>query len=430
MASITVTDLRTRIDELSLAITRQREVLKDLENQKRTAQGDLNAILDPMSRLPSEISSDIMLLCLPTTVRPDPHAAPMIFLNICRSWSNIALCTPALWSAIQVDTKIGEGLGQLTDRWVARAAPRLLSLSLHGTLDSRTPGLLNFARRNLRKAQNLELYFPSASDLRKITGSGASLFPSLTRLTIGQGDRDGTIYEDEEHYSDDAHECVRMLSAAPNLVECTFYDVWFGGDHPPTSLVTHTSLRDLYLGGSPTGSFFETIDRESSAAILLYLTLPVLERLWITNLDISSDNLFDFLERSSPPLRYLYMDCNNEPGDAEHFLQLIPTVTDLYIWFNAFSENFVFSMMAALASGFLPNLRNLIIHGAQRRSPYEQVLSTLSARRASGSPLQSFKWWEWVHGGSELSPEIVTALRELVADGMDIHIGQEGHNLI
>ncbi|KAJ7745203.1 hypothetical protein DFH07DRAFT_702208, partial [Mycena maculata] len=88
-----------RIEELSLAIARQREVLKDLENQKSVVQGDLNAILDPMARLPAEISSDIMLCCLPTGTipYPDPQAAPMIFLNICRSWSNIALSTPALW---------------------------------------------------------------------------------------------------------------------------------------------------------------------------------------------------------------------------------------------------------------------------------------------------------------------------------------------
>ncbi|KAJ7482833.1 hypothetical protein B0H11DRAFT_1658344, partial [Mycena galericulata] len=88
-----------RIDKLSSEIARQRDILRDLENQKSAAQGELNTILDPMSRLPLEISSDIMLRCLPTstTAKASPRAAPMIFLNICRAWSNIALATPSLW---------------------------------------------------------------------------------------------------------------------------------------------------------------------------------------------------------------------------------------------------------------------------------------------------------------------------------------------
>ncbi|KAJ7506845.1 hypothetical protein B0H11DRAFT_1659939, partial [Mycena galericulata] len=88
-----------RIDKLSSDIARQREILRNLENQKSAAPGELNTILDPMSRLPLEISSDIMLRCLPTTTMADPHPhdAPMVFLNICRSWRNIALATPALW---------------------------------------------------------------------------------------------------------------------------------------------------------------------------------------------------------------------------------------------------------------------------------------------------------------------------------------------
>ncbi|KAJ7506889.1 hypothetical protein B0H11DRAFT_1679548, partial [Mycena galericulata] len=86
-----------RIEQLSSEITRQREILRDLESAKSAAQGELNAIFDPVSRLPVEISSDIMLRCLPVTPKPDPLAPPMLFTNICRAWSNIALSTPSLW---------------------------------------------------------------------------------------------------------------------------------------------------------------------------------------------------------------------------------------------------------------------------------------------------------------------------------------------
>lgn len=89
MLSSAVADLHTRIDEVSFSIACQREILRELVNKKSAFQGELNAILDPISQLPLEISSDIFMHCLPITPLPDsdclcitPDVAPMIFLNM------------------------------------------------------------------------------------------------------------------------------------------------------------------------------------------------------------------------------------------------------------------------------------------------------------------------------------------------------------
>ncbi|KAJ7490699.1 hypothetical protein FB451DRAFT_1513562, partial [Mycena latifolia] len=99
--------LRTRIEELSLAIEQQKQILRDLDRRKSDAQRDLNVILDsldPMARLPLEISSNIFTRCLPSIPQPNPSTAPMVFLNVSHLWSHIALSTPSLWTTIHVDS--------------------------------------------------------------------------------------------------------------------------------------------------------------------------------------------------------------------------------------------------------------------------------------------------------------------------------------
>ncbi|KAJ7752719.1 hypothetical protein B0H14DRAFT_2280499, partial [Mycena olivaceomarginata] len=93
-----LSELRTHIDELKSAMDTQKRGLRDLENKRSQAQSELNSRLaDPMAHLPVEIASDIFLRCVPTTPRPGPITAPMVFLDICQLWCNIALSTPFLW---------------------------------------------------------------------------------------------------------------------------------------------------------------------------------------------------------------------------------------------------------------------------------------------------------------------------------------------
>ncbi|KAJ7896274.1 hypothetical protein B0H14DRAFT_3612194, partial [Mycena olivaceomarginata] len=107
-------ELRARIDEISSEIILQKKLVQKLEHDRSLLQRQLNAVVDPVSRLPLEVSAEIFLQCLlphhsasqrlpgrrpTTTLFPVPRAycAPMLFLNICNAWTAIALATPALW---------------------------------------------------------------------------------------------------------------------------------------------------------------------------------------------------------------------------------------------------------------------------------------------------------------------------------------------
>ncbi|KAJ6510728.1 hypothetical protein C8R45DRAFT_892247 [Mycena sanguinolenta] len=94
--------LRARIVKLDSEIGGKTDlkVLKQLRQDKSLAQRQLNAILDPVERLPLEISSEIFLETFPT---PEArYVAPMLLLRICSAWTTIALSTPALWASIYI----------------------------------------------------------------------------------------------------------------------------------------------------------------------------------------------------------------------------------------------------------------------------------------------------------------------------------------
>ncbi|KAJ7612986.1 hypothetical protein FB45DRAFT_729841, partial [Roridomyces roridus] len=86
-----------RIDELSEELERQKQIVKDLERQRSTVQSQLNALVDPMARLPLEISSDIFRQCLSS--RHDVRTCSTL-LRVCHAWNAIALATSSLWNVI------------------------------------------------------------------------------------------------------------------------------------------------------------------------------------------------------------------------------------------------------------------------------------------------------------------------------------------
>ncbi|KAJ7456754.1 hypothetical protein B0H11DRAFT_2065325 [Mycena galericulata] len=413
MASITVAKLRSRIEEISSAVDRQKAVLRDLENQRSAIQEELNSILDPISRLPLEISSHILTCCLlQHAQRPSPRDAPLLFLNICRSWSAIALATPALWTGIHIGPPFSDDFGKLIDRWLARARARPLSFTLRGP--RMLPVVYALVDQYVDRLQTLELYLPSAHYLTKMAESRT--FTALRTLTIGQGEYDDS--DQWEPFSVNAVECVEMLSAAPNLVACTLDNIYFAEDLLPaiasglqTGGVTHSRLRHLRLA-----SKFDC----SCAIILQALTLPSLEHLTISAgpIMLTFDDLFAFLTRSSPPLHSLCLESvpHLSPdldldSRVQTFLQLVPAVVDLDLFFGT-GNNFGVAVAAAL-----------------------EILDAITARRASPtSCLSSFRlsWASTFDAAArgDLSADIITTVRELVAGGMQIHIGPERRNLI
>src|ERR1700685_988533 len=68
------------------------------------------ALISPIRRIPPEILAKIFVLCLPDddVVEVDVLDAPLLLVQICSHWRNIALSTPRLWNSISVDIKFDE----------------------------------------------------------------------------------------------------------------------------------------------------------------------------------------------------------------------------------------------------------------------------------------------------------------------------------
>ncbi|KAJ7174044.1 hypothetical protein C8R43DRAFT_976983 [Mycena crocata] len=416
------TQLRKRIHELSAAIEHQKQVLRDLEKSKSEAQGHLNAILDPMTRLPLELSSDIFLRCIADFPVPSADAAPLVFLNVCRAWRDIALSTPALWTAIRVQFPRHPDFRELLDLWFSRARFSSLSLSLYA--DPQTtiefldvaaldPTVVALVHKNANRMRHLELYLPFGRELKQITAS----FPCLEVLTIGQGERYGD-WTEEDSYSATPDECVEILEAAPNIVECAFKSIRFREwDREPSS-ITLSCLQHLRFDG---------IERwrgpSNTAVILPYLILPTLQSLSISEFHIRHDALLAFLTRSSPPLRSLTMDFPPEWTSApvvKSVFQLLPNLTDLDLW-TSWGAKLAPFLEALSTSDLLPILRNLTIRDYQFH--YEPLIAVFTSRQEQ---LKTFS----IISPSEPDANFLIHMRQCVTDGIHIYVGTEERNYI
>ncbi|KAJ7177542.1 hypothetical protein C8R43DRAFT_865655, partial [Mycena crocata] len=83
-------------------------------------------------RLPPEISGEIFRLCVaPTDTPPSERYAPLMCLNVCRAWSDIAHTTPHLWTEITIcpgrDWRLKE---PMAEAWFARSGSLPVSLTV------------------------------------------------------------------------------------------------------------------------------------------------------------------------------------------------------------------------------------------------------------------------------------------------------------
>ncbi|KAJ7486653.1 hypothetical protein FB451DRAFT_1026847 [Mycena latifolia] len=138
---MSITELQTRIDAISAEITRQKEALTNLERSKIAAQRQLNAVRDPVARVPLELSSAIFIHCLPVRQEPGVRHPPMLFLHVCHAWTDIALSTPALWAAMHAHGPKAD-LESLLTTWFKRAHSRPLSVSLPRGITPETTALM------------------------------------------------------------------------------------------------------------------------------------------------------------------------------------------------------------------------------------------------------------------------------------------------
>ncbi|KAF7333481.1 F-box domain-containing protein [Mycena venus] len=416
---MSVEELQARIDKLAADIDLQREVLKQLESSKSAAQGQLNAIRDPMARLPLEISSMIFLRCLPRShPKPTARTAPMLLLNVCHAWTDIALSIPVLWTAIHIDF---QGV-ELLRTWLQRARNYALSVSLRRCLDSRVVSVL---RQFARQLKHLKIYDEELNDLDL---AGAQSFSFLKTLTFG-----ALLDAEEDLNSFDLDHIMGLMRLTPNLAECTFHNVHVDSsednDEDNKELIVLPRLLCLKFGRTT-----DVGNLAGEDSILRHLVLPAVKTLALPFSGISSTDFLFFLKRSLPPLQKLVL------GDGciqLHFSQLAESLLlvlslvhlELGVGRNAVLVDHLLSELAA-SPHFLPNLHTLKV---LFNSPpifdalCQMVFHVLSARCPQLACID-IRAAHSIYFG--VDAEVRDGLRKFAAQGIDIYIGDHTHNFI
>ncbi|KAJ7449980.1 hypothetical protein B0H11DRAFT_2289356 [Mycena galericulata] len=376
-------ELQARIDKISTDIERQKEVLQDLERSKSVAQRQLNAIRDPVARLPLEISSEIFIQCLPLLPEPGAHNIPMLLLNICNTWTDLALSTPALWDSIRVVSPRAEGFPELLRIWLQRACNRPLSVSLTNTFHQ---GVIPIIWQHSQRLKHLEICYKQEedggnSDEDRDGEIDISQFTNLGPLPLLE-----TLIIRHSAYADEAptyrgSQIIDILRLAPNLVECVLDCVHPGGyaiDDVQEPLVLPTLRRLMF---AKDGEFPFSDD-----GILTHLSIPRLEALTLSMRGISFADVLLFLKRSSPPLQQLVLGDGVNYGRVDQLvecLHLVPTVTHFELWYPESGVEGVFTFLAETPPRLLPNLQSLTIRPDSRISDsvWETLLSALVVRR-------------------------------------------------
>jgi hypothetical protein len=424
-----VQELCARIDKLSAEIELQKELLKKLEHDKSLVQCQLNAALDPVARLPFEISSEIFLQSLPAHPKPSPRIVPILLLNICNAWTSIALSVPALWATIQIVFTQAEGFEEGLQAWFHRTCNRPLSIALDGKFDKG----FAFIWRHSQQLKDLEISYEKDDSTEEdeddenptidlVGGASPGPLPLLKKLTIraltdvdgGQGVRGTQVLE--------------LLRLAPNLVKCIFDNMRpvYGVEDITEELVL-PALRRLRFGDR--GSLADSDDE-----LLKCLSLPALESLALSMRDISDYDLFSFVRRSSSPLKELILGSQSfrlEFTRLPEYLHLIPTLEYFEIYLPQF--HVVPKLFSALADSpfLLPNLYTLMVlhfHLSDIPDSFWPTLRALSAHTQFRRIL--IMLLDVLRAPWEPAAADRATFEELMAGGMHIYIGPLNRNYL
>ncbi|KAJ6510346.1 hypothetical protein C8R45DRAFT_386511 [Mycena sanguinolenta] len=149
-------------------------------------------------------------------------------MNICSTWTAIALSTPRLWSAVVIDFNRPEALRQLLPTWLQRAGKHPLSISFRGIFRSHhIPPIVWLYCEQLKELElaHEELDSPSHdsqddhTEIPDIFGDVTpEPLPLLQRLTIhNEGDLRGFLQTQIFHVSHPSSCITRSATAS-----CTF----------------------------------------------------------------------------------------------------------------------------------------------------------------------------------------------------------------
>ncbi|KAH6914383.1 hypothetical protein BKA70DRAFT_1143271 [Coprinopsis sp. MPI-PUGE-AT-0042] len=304
------------------------------------------------SLLPPELWADIFLYCLPEPPHPPettsssstpiqipwyfrdlyvtPLTAPLLLCRICRSWRQIALNLPRLWSRLVVFISLGRASPSidLARLWLSRSGTLPLSLSLYQDNESNasrraTGRLLGLFVHHTSRWMNVHFHI-SGPRLGLSFISDEPTAPLLRRFVLYTHSR---VYEQEEKYifgifkdvSRLSHLHVSRIPDLDMLGQSALVTVpWsqleaLSLDHVPsvgTWLCILKNCVNLCKGRATVASLFGPIEDEP-------LVHPVLTSLSIS---ISKEHFAGFVARVAlPRLQYLSVRiCVDMQEDEDH----------------------------------------------------------------------------------------------------------------
>jgi hypothetical protein len=329
--SSTTTADRARIADIDAQILAHQpgNALTLLKTERECIQQRLDSYKYPILTLPYEITSEIFVHFLPVPPLFPPTRgilSPAVFTLVCRTWREIALTTPALWSAISV-SKAEMMSADCLHTWLARSRSHPLSIRIDEGFDeskSFTQFLEAIAAHSARW-KHLDATIPP-SDLAFFTGAMESLCTLALQLRSGRTAPTDLVAFAEVPRLRTATLCYSAASAvrlpwaqltsltlntllpaeystilkqAINLVYCNL-DIYDDGDnetHPGD--VTLRRLETLVLAEA------DILHHEPVAYLDLFI-LPALRRLQLPELFLGPQplhNLRSFISRSQCTLQ-------------------------------------------------------------------------------------------------------------------------------
>ncbi|KAK6974617.1 hypothetical protein R3P38DRAFT_3132563 [Favolaschia claudopus] len=410
-------ELLAREASLDAEILAQEDALRQLRRDRCLVWRQINALRDPIVRLPPELTTEVFMRTLDPTISAAPsHAGmPSLLLNICSAWTSIVISTPALWATIRIDfSRLTDGLRAALPLWLDRAKNHALSLYLKGLAFDED--IMSLIWSHAAHIGSLDIRLPVKRmphhiEEAELWGScRPEHLPILETLRIQHSDVNASTR---------LRSIPQLLSVAPNLLEF-FFDRLDTHPEALTDELILPRLRQFSFGRVHSRCFWSGANE--------FLSLPNLEVLTVSAQAMSMNDLLAFLKRSSPPLRTLIFESLTfYPDDLFPSFQPLEYLTRLeFVFANA---RMVEKILVPLAEdlSLLPHLDTLILESPHSVFESFWIASSglLLARRRRFRAFRIERILPASKGPLLLSPETLVSFAELVDEGMDLHI--DGH---
>ncbi|CAK5266928.1 unnamed protein product [Mycena citricolor] len=310
--------------EIELEVSRHKSLMDRLEIEKIEVLTRINALRDPLSRIPLEITSTIFDMCLPEDsdeLGIPPGSLGLVLLRVSRGWAKFALATSSLWTELVV-RRITDGLGHGISRWIGYARGRPASLTLvvsHGLLGTDDVNVLANLVDHLRDPISQSSSINTVRIGGRLPGSVMrdivlSLRATLDSLTLFCADSEremGTVFE----LLQSCASRLRSLCLVDGQCEET--------DHPAIkSPLVFSCLFKLELRSQA---------QWPNSILLNHIEAPALTKLTLVEFDRSLDDMRDFVRRSNAPITSLRVvhDRDDEEWKWNRILPLLPQLQEL-----------------------------------------------------------------------------------------------------